>query len=782
MTSGAQAEPLEGVGGGDGIVITGAGLVTCLGLDAASTWAGVLRRACGFRPLTAVESTLPSERTGGQVADLPDHVDAVSAREVSYLRMALREALQQAGLLGQIPYPPPRCGLILGTTLHGMRRAGQFLRSGDADVLRGFLAGSVLQQAADGLPLGGPALTVCSACSSGLASIAWALTLLQAGVIDMAVAGGYDPISEYAYGGFASMRLIAPGPVRPFSPDRDGMRIGEGYGVVVLERAAGAEARGGRPLAVLAGIGASCDAHHLSKPHPEGAGAAAAMSAALTRAGIGSSVIDMIAAHATGTPDNDAAELAALSQVFGERLPMIPVVSYKSHLGHTLGGAGAVELILSLMALREQATPPCAHDSDEAPVLPGVRLSRGDARRGRIRHTLNTSLGFGGANTCAVLSEPGAALASRSADRHRGAASEVLVTGIGVVLPGVVGLDAFRAHLSGPSGRDTVQRLAGPIQGDTLDALLSARRLRRISDYVKLTLAAATLALHDAGVEDTAGFGESCCAVLGTTHGSTAYSERYYRQIVQEGIDAANPLLFAEGVPNAAAAHLSTTFSIKGFCQTVIGTRTAGLEALMLASARVRSGEWQRAIVSAADEHTPLVDDVYRHFGLHADTAGRSNPRPTGMSRPRPGFVTGSGAVALVVESAASAAARGARPRGSIDAFAATRCQALASRQGIESARRLWTNLDRPTQVYHAANGTWLDRVIERALATRHAQRHTVVTTLREYLPECFSALPLAAVACALLRDTAVPASVMAIDYTGVVVGARVSAAASHAG
>ena len=161
-----------------------------------------------------------------------------------------------------------------------------------------------------------------------------------------------------------------------------------------------------KPLATILGWGESADAHHLTQPHPQGDGAARAIAAAIERAGLTPDDIDLIAAHATGTPDNDAGEYAAFSRVFGARLPQVPVVAFKSHLGHTLGGAGAVELILSAMALRDQMVPACANVRADDIEFPGLRLATGQPRSATIRATLNTSLGFGGANTCVILGPP----------------------------------------------------------------------------------------------------------------------------------------------------------------------------------------------------------------------------------------------------------------------------------------------------------------------------------------------------------------------------------------
>ena len=582
-----------------------------------------------------------------------------------------------------VTYPPSRCGVMLGTTLHGMRAAGQFLRSGDHQFLSDFLAGATLNHAIANVPFTGFAATGCSACSSSLGSIALAVSMLRGGHLDLVIAGGYDTISEYVYAGFNSLRLVAPGPLRPFTKDRQGMKLAEGYGIVVLERAEDAANRGVKPLATILGYGESADAHHLTQPHPQGEGAARAISAALTSAGLTPSQIDLIAAHATGTPDNDAGEYAALSRVFGDDLPRVPVVAFKSHLGHTLGGAGAVELILSALCMRDQIVPGCANVRAEEIEFPGLSVAAGPARSAQIRATLNTSLGFGGANTCMILGNPvGSAsrtVASISEISVRGAdptklstqtsASSVeshpaprpvFITGIGVVLPGMIGNEAFARAMIAADPRP-VMRDSGPIAETEYADLLNARRVRRMSDYVKLSLAATMLACRDAGISDIPEFAATCSALLGSTHGSANYSEAYYQQIVREGIPSANPMLFAEGVPNAAAAHLSLMLSLKGPCQTIIGTRTAGLDALHLASTRIATGEWDRAIVSAAEEYSPLVNAAYAHWGLHS-TSVPAAP----FSGQAGGFVAGCGAVTLVLESASSMEQRRASARGRV--------------------------------------------------------------------------------------------------------------------
>ncbi|HEY8748481.1 MAG TPA: beta-ketoacyl-[acyl-carrier-protein] synthase family protein [Tepidisphaeraceae bacterium] len=705
----------------DTIVMTGAGMVTPLGLTRAQTWRAVVDGRCGIGPLTALESAFPGAE-GGQAPELPADFYPEFGREARYLRHAILEAMNEAQISASLPYPAERCGIILGTTLHGMRKGGLFFRASDYGELAGFLAAPVLRDATQGLSFEGCAWTTCSACSSSLGAIALAMTMLRTVHLDLVLAGGYDAISEYAFGGFNSLRLVAPGPLRPFARDRQGMKLAEGYGIVVLERARDARQRSAMPIAKVLGYGESADAHHLTQPHPTGDGAARAIRAALADSGVSPSEIDMAAAHATGTPDNDAGEFAALSAVFGADLPRVPVVAFKSHLGHTLGGAGAVELILSAMALADQVVPACVNVTRDDIAFPGLNVSTDTAKPAAIRATLNTSLGFGGANTAMVLGATSQTDVVRRPTNHH----DVYITGIGVVFPGIVGNEAFTQCLKtavGPVERDT-----GDVPDNQIGSLLNARRVRRMSDYVKLSLAATSLCLRDAGIEDVPQFADTCAAVLGTTHGSTKYCEQYYGQIVCEGIGAANPMLFAEGVPNAAAAHLSLMLSLKGACQTIIGSRTSGLDAMRIAAARIGSGEWERAIVGAAEEYSPVVNEAYRHQRLYG--AG--------------GFVAGAGAVTFLVESRKSVESRGGRAIARVIGAAGGQANPCTAPQ---LARRIYRKLDSPKFILCSANGTWITRAEVAGLRNNDS----VIGSAFGYIADCSSALALAGMAATLL-------------------------------
>jgi 3-oxoacyl-[acyl-carrier-protein] synthase II len=706
-----------------GIVITGAGLVSSLGIGVEETWRAVVQGRSGWRPLTALEGNNP--RSGGEAPplDSDEHPD----REVAYLRRAVREALAAAGVDRSVP-PPRRRGCILGTTLHGMRHAGRWLRGEPASVLTAFPATAVLRGALRDAGIGGPLLTTCAACSSGLSSIALAMTLLESGALDLALAGGYDPISEYVYAGFESLRLVDRQRVRPFCTDRQGMNIAEGYAVVVLEREDAATARGAAPLAHIRAIAETSDCYHLTHPHPEGEGALRALRRAMALAGVNG--VGLVSAHATGTPNNDVAERAALARAFGDRLPAIPVAAFKANLGHALGGAGAAELILSMQVLRDHLVPPAPGIARDDVEFPDIALNTGPARPAPIDATANLSLGFGGANSCAILARTPAATTARPA-------REVLITGVGVISPMAIGNRALAAFLSAPPPVDFERRT---VDEAAIAHLINTRRVRRMSDYVKLTLAAASLALDDAGVRDIPAFAAEAAALLGTTHGAAAYSLAYYRKIVAEGLAGANPLLFAEGVPNAGAAQLSLMLQIKGPCQTIIGSRTSGLDALALAALRVARGEWDRAIVSAAEEHGDAIDEAY---GVHSLVAPPGRARAFGDS----GFRPCAAAAAIVLESADSAQARDARPRGLVRSWAWASGE--PPRGLVSAVTDAVRAVGSPPRIISSANGTWLARAELRGIS--RAAPRCALASITDHLGETFSAGPLAALAATVL-------------------------------
>jgi 3-oxoacyl-(acyl-carrier-protein) synthase len=434
------------------------------------------------------------------------------------------------------------------------------------------------------------------------------------------------------------------------------------------------------------------------------------------------------------------------------------------------------------MALRDGVVPPCANDDE--PEFAGLNLSRGREKPAKIRATLNTSLGFGGANTAAILSSSGGTPKPRKEN-------DVVITGVGVIVPGVTGNDAFVARLS-QAQEPCWSADTGAIPESHYLHLLNARRVRRMSEYVKLTLAATALALKDSKLDAVEKYGDTTSVILGSAHGSADFSATYYSEIVKQGLIGANPVLFAEGVPNSAAAHLSLMLALKGGCQTIIGSRTSGLDALHLAALRIRSGQWDRAIVGAGEEYNAIVNGAYGDCGLYAGAGGAGGGAAggAGSSADQRGFVTGSAAVTFVLESREAAAARGVTGRAVVLKNANFRGR---PNESIESACRVLESLESPRAVLMSSSGTWVDRA--EAAAIRRKIPSAVASSLYGHAAEHFSASPLLGVAAALLTgrlprmlqplreirgaDGSEPAerfAAICTDFTGCVAGVLVEA------
>ncbi|CAL9426005.1 beta-ketoacyl-[acyl-carrier-protein] synthase family protein [Streptomyces sp. NPDC005395] len=402
------------------VAVTGLGLVTAAGLGVDATWEGVLRgESAGAR----------DERLAGLPVDIAcavpgldpaRHVDRrsrlVHDRFVQLAIVAAREAVADAGLDPQT-WDGARVGVVVGCGLGGVStwetQHRRLLERGPEAVSALLVPMLVPNMAAGHLAMDlralGPNLVTATACASGGTALGTAARLLQDGTCDIVVAGGSEAgVSPLMVTGFAQMGALSrrteepAAASRPFDADRDGFVIGEGSGMLVLERPADAEARGATVRARLVGHGASADAHHVTAPDPEGAGAQRAMEAALAQAGVTGRDIDHVNAHGTSTPLNDAVEAAVLGRLLGDGAT---VTSTKGVLGHTLGAAGAIEAALTVLSVERSTVPPTANLRRQDPAV-DLDVVAGAAREQKVELAMSNSFGFGGQNAVLVFASP----------------------------------------------------------------------------------------------------------------------------------------------------------------------------------------------------------------------------------------------------------------------------------------------------------------------------------------------------------------------------------------
>jgi 3-oxoacyl-[acyl-carrier-protein] synthase II len=410
------------------VVVTGMGLITALGNDVASSWEGLVAGRSGIRTIEAFDPSRLTARIAGEVRDFDASglLDRKEIRRIDrYIQFGLvaaREALDQAGLPDRFEGDlAERTGVILGTGLGGV---GTLIEGFTINALRGpdrispFLIPMGIPNIGSGqiaiqFGMTGPNFTTVSACATGGHALGESSEIIRRGDADIMVAGGAEAgVYEAMVGGFAAMRALSTrnddpeSASRPFDKERDGFVMGEGAGVVVLEALEHAEARGATVLGELVGYGATADASHITLPAPGGIGAVRAARRALEKAGLTPEDIDHVNAHATSTPEGDKSELQAIRTIFGDSVGRVSITANKSMLGHTLGAAGAIEAIVTLLTIRDGCVPPTINLSDPDPESDGLDLTPNVAARREVRIALSNSFGFGGQNTALILTGP----------------------------------------------------------------------------------------------------------------------------------------------------------------------------------------------------------------------------------------------------------------------------------------------------------------------------------------------------------------------------------------
>jgi 3-oxoacyl-[acyl-carrier-protein] synthase II len=413
------------------VVVTGLGLVTPLGGDVETSWRNILASKSGAGPITHFDASEYKCRIACEVKpadheygfDPSKRVDHKVQRQVDpfivYGIDAAGQAIEDAGLTDMSEEERFRAGVSIGSGIGGLpgieKESLVLHEKGPGRVSPHFVHGRLINlvsgQVSIKYGLMGPNHAVVTACSTGAHSIGDAARMVMLGDADVMLAGGAEAtICPIGIAGFAQARALSTNfndqpekASRPYDVDRDGFVMGEGSGVVVLEEYERAKKRGAKIYAEVVGYGMSGDAYHVTAPHPEGAGGYRAMKNALDRSGLALGDIDYINAHGTSTPLGDELELGAVRRLFGNNIAHLSMSSTKSAIGHLLGGAGAVESIFCILAMRDQVVPPTLNLDNPSDGTAGVDLVPHMAKERKVKAVLNNSFGFGGTNASLVM-------------------------------------------------------------------------------------------------------------------------------------------------------------------------------------------------------------------------------------------------------------------------------------------------------------------------------------------------------------------------------------------
>jgi 3-oxoacyl-[acyl-carrier-protein] synthase II len=397
--------------------ITGVGVVSSIGLGRAEFFRSLAAGKSGITPVESFDASALGREWAGEVKNFEpkDHLTGAEFRRMgrcsAMTLAAARMAVEDAGISPDL-IKGPRTAVVIGTT---MGEAGVIADLDHAWIARGPMGmkramlpryGSTLLpiHVARAVGAAGMVLALPAACAAGNYAIGFGADLIRSGRADVVVAGAVELIQELQFSGFVRLAAMAPSRCQPFELNRQGIIVGEGAGLLVLESEEHAMRRGANLHAEVGGYGLSCDAYHITRPHPDATGSIAAMKSALENSGIGPDEVDFVNAHGTGTRANDMAEAKVMHDVFGSR--RVPISSVKSTLGHCMGAASALEAIACVMTIETGIYPPTMGYETPDPEC-DVDVVANAPRRGKADVVLNNSLAFGGYNAVTCFAKPG---------------------------------------------------------------------------------------------------------------------------------------------------------------------------------------------------------------------------------------------------------------------------------------------------------------------------------------------------------------------------------------
>jgi len=396
------------------VLITGLGAVTALAPNAAGTWNKLISGVCGISAIDLFDTSGYRVRIGAQVTNFKPPLLCVSSRQLRRLSRcdrfglsATEEAFRDAKI-NLSAENRERIGICLGGGAGGVLLAEKYRRKifqgqqAKPSMLLPFATCSTADCIASAYNISGPRSTIATACSSSATAIGYAADIIRQGRADLMVTGGSESLCELTFGGFNAMRLLDNNPCKPFDRGRNGLSLGEGAAILILEESNRALMRKAEVYGELMGYAITGDAHHMTSPAPDGRGAASAMQKALERCNLKPAQVDYINAHGTGTLINDAAETNAIKKVFADHAYKIPVSSVKSMVGHCLGAAGALEAFATVLTVKHSVIPPTISYETSDPEC-DLDFVPNKARPQSVTYAMSNSFAFGGNNTTLVF-------------------------------------------------------------------------------------------------------------------------------------------------------------------------------------------------------------------------------------------------------------------------------------------------------------------------------------------------------------------------------------------
>lgn len=627
-------------------VITGLGLVCAIGDNVDECFDAALSGKSGIADAGSFDTSECYSHKGAEVRLSDEELAGGGYDRTTALGIkAAGEAIKDAGI-DMDSEVASEIGVLLGSCIAGAACVEKYYNQkakgekGDINNLKAMPASVIAGNVADYYNAGGITANIVNACAAGTLSLSLAIDLIRGGKGEIFLAGGCDSFSSLAYSGFHALRALAPSDCSPFNHS-DGITLGEGAGVLVIESYEHAVKRGARIYCDVLGSGVSSDAYHITAPRPDGEGQMNVISRAVKNSGLKFSDIDYVNAHGTGTAKNDESEFLSLKTLFKDHKDLY-VSSTKSMTGHCLGAAGAIEAVFTVKALVEGKLPPTTGYSEEdLKVLEeksgGINFIANKPVTKDVNYVMSNSFAFGGNNASIVFAKKPNVLDLTCPKQS------LFVTGIGMV--------------TGEYNEEKGDYIASLDSDLFKEYGVKSAFLRKLDRLSQLQLLSGIRALEDAGItvnEENEGVIGIC---IGTNDGPMTEIANFQKGIIRDGIEKGSAFAFPNTVYNAAGGYLSIATGIKGYNVTIANGFQSGIQSVCAAAGAIMFGYENIMLASGTDECTEIDDEIFSDLGYTDE--GK--------------MTLGEGSVTCVIEKDSSAAERGAKRYAKIAGFSSAR-------------------------------------------------------------------------------------------------------------
>ncbi len=636
-------------------VVTGLGVICAVGNNVEETWKNALNSVSGIHKTTSVDTDKCYADLAAEVhCDILDEIDHPEEKDrASKLCIkAAKEALADANLSDFAD--DQRVSVIIGSCVGGVISVEHYNRHGKnaLDIPKMPIA-SIASQVAETCRAGGIVTNVANACAAGTISIALACDLIRSGKADVVIAGGADSFAAVPYSGFLSLHALDENGCSPFN-HCNGITLGEGAGIVIVESFAHAEKRKAKTYCEVLGAGVTSDAHHITAPREDALCLTEAMNRAVKNSGIQKKDIGYVNAHGTGTGKNDNAEITAFTKFFGEENPTVSVSSTKVMTGHCLGAAGAIEAVFSIKALTTNTVLPTLHYSAEDSEALKAKVGALDfvqnvPHEKELQCVMSNNVAFGGTNASIIFSKKAGNVQALSAKDKK-----IAVTGLGIVCPLGNSKDAYIAAVEKDAKPESASIHSTIALDDYKELGIKMAFYRKLDNLGQLQTVSGMRALQDGNFKVSDENAKDIGIIVGTSEGGLGATYDFEELIAKLGNAQGSAFKFPHTVYNAAGGYLSICSGIKGYGVTITTGPLSGLDSIGYSMNVIHDGQEHAMMATGTDENLPIITEFAQKLNVAADqvVAPYSNSN---------GCVVGDGSVSILMEADDFAKSRGAK-------------------------------------------------------------------------------------------------------------------------